>query len=76
MGISPGNMKPMLLATLVIDGARFDPSQLSFNDNFEGEFIQVPLDQLRRWSEHPEMSADGATCLQLVLRDLKFLTTF
>jgi hypothetical protein len=73
IGVSPGNMKPMILATLVIDSTHFDETALKFEDNFEGKFIQVPLTKLVEWSKHRDMSSDGATCLHLVHRHLEYL---
>ena len=73
LGFDPLPTKPGLLTALVIDASRLPPGALEFTDNWEGKSLEVPLSQLEKWSKDERLIPDGATCLQLVQRHLKFL---
>jgi hypothetical protein len=73
LGFDPLPTKPGILTALVIDASHLPPGTLEFTDNWEGRLLELPLGQLKKWSQDERLIPDGKTCLQLVQQHLEFL---
>jgi predicted nucleotidyltransferase len=73
LGFDPLTTKPGFYLALVIDAADMPIESCKFLDNWEGEALAVPCDELEKWAMDPRMIPDGATCLKLALRHIGVL---